>query len=95
MICFLLHFQSRARQEDPEQARLKQKAKEVCSPPADPELGKKKKNHLLTQEELHLRALPRLRTLTSFGLAVAPLADLKKLLLHTVRSGTVGQRCFE
>ena len=27
---FVFHFQSRARQEDPEQARLKQKAKEVC-----------------------------------------------------------------
>lgn len=27
---FLLNIQSRARQEDPEQARLKQKAKEVC-----------------------------------------------------------------
>lgn len=34
---FLLNFQSRARQEDPEQARLKQKAKEVRFPPADVE----------------------------------------------------------
>lgn len=34
---FLLNFQSRARQEDPEQARLKQKAKEVRFLPADVE----------------------------------------------------------
>lgn len=48
LIC-LLHFQSRARQEDPEQARLKQKAKEVRSP-ADPELGQIKA-HFQTGEE--------------------------------------------
>lgn len=35
-----MHLQSRARQEDPEQARLKQKAKEVRSPPDDPEVEK-------------------------------------------------------
>lgn len=69
---FLLHFQSRARQEDPEQARLKQKAKEVRSPPADPELGKKIKPHLRTGEELDLRAEQTLMMLISIGLDLAP-----------------------
>lgn len=33
--------------------------------------------------------------LVSFGLDLVPSADLIQLLLHTVRSGTVGQQCFD
>lgn len=89
VICFLLRFQSRARQEDPEQARLKQKAKEVRCPPADPQLGKIKTRRASPE------TLQSLRMLVSVALAVAPLADLIRLLMHTVRSGTVGQQSFD
>ena len=63
--CFVL-LQSRARQEDPEQARLKQKAKEVRSP-ADPELAEIKP-HPQTGGELYRRAEQSLKMVISSDL---------------------------